>query len=226
MTSTSLHFPPHILHCHDLMTSHVLTQVLYNPSSIHSMFTQREKQNSFIMSFDPSNTTPDTSSPPQHRLHNPEEPLSSLERGRDTDCSPHISYASSEGRFLSGQPSATEANGHPASDGPASEQRGRGVVPGIGSTPPAQDTDPGAAIPGRTAFNTERPLGVAPVPEGQYRSCQAVCKTALKVRCCIMQVESLLEDSLSSRSVMRVLVIRSSAKLKRCAFPCVVYSLG
>lgn len=54
-------------------------------------------------------------------------------------------------------------DGHPASDGPASESRECGIVPGIDRTAPAQDTEPGPASLGRTAFNW--PLGVAPVPE-------------------------------------------------------------
>ena len=171
-----------------------------------SPYAAPEEQSSSGKPCDPSNTTGDTSFPPQHRLHNPDESLPGSEGGRDrdTDRSPHISYASEE-RSSSGQPCAIEANGYGASDGPIREQSGRGAFPGIGRTPPARDTDPDAAIPGAFntdsqsgrgavpgigstppardtdpgvvipgAFNTERPLGAAPVPEGQYRSCQAV----------------------------------------------------
>ena len=80
-----------------------------------------------------------------------------------------MSSVSSEGRFSSGLPSVTKASVHLV--------RGHGVqAPGIGSTALALDAEPSTATFGRTVFNTERPLGVAPVSEGQYISRQAASK--------------------------------------------------
>ena len=89
----------------------------------------------------------------------------------DADRSPLVSYASSEGRTSSSLPSVTEASVHPVNDGPESRRRGRG-----GQAPAFGSAEPGMATFGRTAFNTERSLGVAPVPEGQYISRQVASK--------------------------------------------------
>ncbi|KAL4063356.1 hypothetical protein V8B97DRAFT_2011766 [Scleroderma yunnanense] len=125
------------------------------------------------MSSDSTNPIPNTSSPPQHRLHNPNEsvlsspPIEGGRAGGDADRSPHSSYTPSEGQsqFSPTHPGAVDTLGD-VCDTSNDHARGRGSVPGIGNTPPIQDTELGTGTKGRSAFTSTRPLGVAPVPEG------------------------------------------------------------